>query len=116
MNNVNLIGRLTKEAELRYTTTGKAVATFTLAVRRSYKNSKGEYEADFVRCVVWDKQAENVANYVKKGHQIALNGEISTRSFEGQDGKMNYITEVLCHRIEFLEKKEQEEKKGRQTA
>lgn len=113
MNTVNLIGRFTKAPELRYTQNGKAVTTFTIAVNRSYTNQQGQREADFIRCVVWDKQAENVANYVRKGHQVAVQGELNTRSFEGEDKKTVYVTEVLCHRITFLEKKEQEESKGK---
>jgi len=106
MNNVVLIGRLTNDPDLRYTASGVAVANFTLAINRPFKQD-GEYQTDFINCVTWRKQAENLASYVKKGHQIAVNGMIQTRNYEGKDGKRVYVTEVMAESIQFLESKGQ---------
>ncbi|UII55947.1 single-stranded DNA-binding protein [Cytobacillus spongiae] len=103
MNRVVLVGRLTKDPELRYTPSGVAVATFTLAVNRTFTNQQGEREADFINCVVWRKPAENVANFLKKGSLAGVDGRIQTRSFEGQDGKRVYVTEVVAESVQFLE-------------
>ncbi|WP_066296052.1 single-stranded DNA-binding protein [Bacillus sp. FJAT-29937] len=103
MNRVVLVGRLTKDPELRYTPNGVAVASFTLAVNRTFTNQQGEREADFINCVVWRKAAENVANFLKKGSLAGVDGRIQTRSFDGQDGKRVYITEVLAESVQFLE-------------
>lgn len=105
MNNVVLTGRLTKDADLRYTSSGKAVATFTLAVD---KYSNGEKSADFIGCVVWEKSAEALANYTKKGSKIAVRGSINTRNYENQQGQRVYVTEVVADKfngIEFLDSK-----------
>lgn len=111
MNNVNLIGRTTKDADLRYTPEGKAVATSTLAVNRNFENSQGQREADFIQVVIWGKRAEAFANYVKKGHQVGVTGELRTRNYDemkdGQPtGKKVYVTEVLVSDFTFLEKKQ----------
>lgn len=103
LNRVILVGRLTRDPDLRYTPSGIAVANFTVAVNRPYRNQQGEQEADFVNCVVWRKTAENLASYMKKGSLIGVEGRIQTRSYEGQDGKMVYVTEVLAENIQFLE-------------
>ncbi|WP_048718137.1 single-stranded DNA-binding protein [Bacillus sp. 522_BSPC] len=103
MNRVVLVGRLTKDPELRYTPSGVAVATFTLAVNRTFTNQQGEREADFINCVIWRKPAENVANYLKKGSLAGVDGRIQTRSYDGQDGKRVYVTEVLAESVQFLE-------------
>src|SRR5699024_1943456 len=103
MNNVQLIGRLTKDVDMKYTPNGVAVSNFTLAVNRPFKNKNGEYEADFIRIQVWRKPAENVANYCKKGSQVAVTGRIQTSSFEGQDGQMVYMTEVVADYVQFLD-------------
>src|SRR5690625_2815154 len=103
MNNVQLIGRLTKDVDMKYTPNGVALSTFTLAVNRPFKNKNGENEADFIRIQVWRKSAENVANYCKKGSQVAVVGRIQTSSFEGQDGKMVYMTEVVADNVQFLD-------------
>lgn len=103
MNRVVLVGRLTKDPELRYTPSGVAIATFTLAVNRTFTNQQGEREADFINCVVWRKPAENVANFLKKGSLAGVDGRIQTRSYEGQDGKRVYVTEVLAESVQFLE-------------
>ncbi|NRG44252.1 single-stranded DNA-binding protein [Bacillus sp. CRN 9] len=105
LNRVTLNGRLTKDPELRYTPNGVAVATFTLAVNRTFTNQQGERETDFINCVVWRKPAENLANYTKKGSLIAVDGKIQTRNYEGQDGKRVYVTEVIAEGIIFLDTK-----------
>lgn len=104
MNSVNFLGRLTKDVELKYTPGGTAVANITVAVNRTYK-TEGQPDADFIPVVVWNKQAENVANFVKKGHQVSVEGRLQTRSFDGQDGKKVYIMEVVAERVHFLETK-----------
>ncbi len=102
MNKVFLIGRLTRNPELRYTGNNTPVATFSLAVNRNFTNQQGEREADFINIVVWRKQAENVKNYLSQGSQIAIEGRIQTRSYDGQDGQKRYITEVIADNVEFL--------------
>jgi single-strand DNA-binding protein len=103
MNRVILVGRLTKDPELRYTPNGVAVATFTLAVNRSFTNQQGERETDFINCVVWRRPAENVANYLKKGSLAGVDGRVQTRNYDGQDGKRVYVTEILAESVQFLE-------------
>ncbi len=105
LNRVVLVGRLTRDPELNYTGNGIAVANFNIACNRPFKNQQGEQETDFINCVVWRKPAENLANYMKKGNQIGVDGRVQTRSYEGQDGKMVYVTEVLAESIQFLESK-----------
>ncbi|OES46302.1 single-stranded DNA-binding protein [Domibacillus iocasae] len=105
INRVVLVGRLTKDPELRYTPSGAAVATFTLAVNRTYTNQQGDREADFINCVIWRKPAENVANFLKKGSLAGVEGRIQTRNYEGQDGKRVYVTEVQADSVQFLEPK-----------
>ncbi|PCX66803.1 single-stranded DNA-binding protein [Listeria monocytogenes] len=106
MNRVVLVGRLTKDPELRYTPAGVAVATFTLAVNRPFKNGQGEQEADFIQCVVWRKPAENVANFLKKGSMAGVDGRVQTRNYEGNDGKRVYVTEIVAESVQFLESKQ----------
>ncbi|EII2061293.1 single-stranded DNA-binding protein [Listeria monocytogenes] len=105
MNRVVLVGRLTKDPELRYTPAGLAVATFTLAVNRAFTNQNGEREADFIQCVVWRKPAENVANFLKKGSLAGVDGRIQTRNYEDNDGKRVFVTEVVAETVQFLEPK-----------
>ncbi|WP_046176392.1 single-stranded DNA-binding protein [Domibacillus indicus] len=105
INRVVLVGRLTKDPELRYTPSGAAVATFTLAVNRTYTNQQGDREADFINCVIWRRPAENVANFLKKGSLAGVEGRIQTRNYEGQDGKRVYVTEVQADSVQFLEPK-----------
>ncbi|OLQ23564.1 single-stranded DNA-binding protein [Listeria seeligeri] len=105
MNRVVLVGRLTKDPDLRYTPAGAAVATFTLAVNRPFKNGQGEQEADFINCVVWRKPAENVANFLKKGSMAGVDGRVQTRNYEGNDGKRVYVTEIVAESVQFLEPK-----------
>ena len=113
MNKVLLIGRLTKDPELRYTQSGTAVASFTLAVNRRFSNQSGEREADFINCVAWQKSAEFVANYFRKGQQMALEGRLQVRSFDGNDGQRRWVTEVVAEQIEFVGSKN-ENGSGRQ--
>ncbi|WP_100374317.1 single-stranded DNA-binding protein [Bacillus sp. FJAT-45037] len=105
LNRVVLVGRLTKDPELRYTPSGVAVANFTLAVNRAFSNQQGEREADFLNCVVWRKPAENVANYLKKGSLAGVDGRIQTRSYDNNEGRRVYITEVVAESVQFLEPK-----------
>lgn len=105
LNRIILIGRLTKDPELRYTPNGRAVASFTLAVDRPFKNQQGEREADFINIVVWGSQAENCANYLAKGKLAAVDGRLQIRSFEGQDGQRRWITEVVADSVRFLSPK-----------
>ena len=102
MNKVVLIGRLTRDPELRYTGNNMAVATFTLAVNRPFTNQQGEREADFINIVVWRKQAENVKNYLSQGSQAAVEGRIQTRSYDDNNGQRRYVTEVIADNVEFI--------------
>jgi len=103
MNNSSLLGRLTKDVDLRYSQNGTAVGMLTLAVQRSFKNKQtGEYDADFIRCKAFGKTAETLANYVKKGQQVAINGRIETGSYENQQGQMVYTTEVVVEGFTFV--------------
>ncbi|MBC5638508.1 MULTISPECIES: single-stranded DNA-binding protein [Ornithinibacillus] len=113
LNRVVLVGRLTKDPDLRYTPNGVAVANFTVAVNRPFSNQQGNREADFINCVIWRRPAETLANYMKKGSLIGVDGRIQTRSFEGQDGKMVYITEVVADSVQFLESKGSSQGQGR---
>ncbi|HEL1922159.1 TPA: single-stranded DNA-binding protein [Streptococcus suis] len=103
INNVVLVGRLTRDAELRYTPSNVAVATFTLAVNRSFKNEAGEREADFINCVIWRQAAENLANWAKKGALIGITGNIQTRHYDNQQGQRVYVTEVIASNFQLLE-------------
>ena len=103
INNVVLVGRMTKDPELRYTPSGIPMARFTIAVNRTFTGQSGEREADFIGCIAWRKQAENLANFMKKGSLIGVEGRIQTGSFEGQDGKRVYTTDVIADAIQFLE-------------
>ncbi|HFU4085613.1 TPA: single-stranded DNA-binding protein [Streptococcus suis] len=108
INNVVLVGRMTRDAELRYTPSNQAVATFTLAVNRNFKNQNGEREADFVNCVIWRQQAENLANWVKKGALVGVTGRIQTRSYDNQQGQRVYVTEVVAESFQLLESRGQQ--------
>lgn len=105
MNKAILIGRLTRDPELRTTPTGRNVCQFSIAVNRTYTNTSGERDADFINCVVWDKQAENLAKYQKKGNQIAVDGRIQTRNYDDNNGRKVYVTEILVNNISFLDAK-----------
>lgn len=108
INNVTLVGRLTKDAELKYTPANQAVATFTLAVNRTFKNANGERETDFINCVIWRQSAENFANWAKKGALIGITGRIQTRNYENQQGQRVYITEVIAENFQMLESRQQQ--------
>ena len=103
INNVTVVGRLTKAVDLRYTSNGTAYASFTLATDRDFKNQNGEKETDFINCVMWRKPAENLANYTKKGSLIGVEGRIQTRNYDNQQGQRVYVTEVLAEKFSFLE-------------
>ena len=106
INNVVLVGRMTRDAELRYTPSNVAVATFTLAVNRTFKSQNGEREADFINVVMWRQQAENLANWAKKGSLVGITGRIQTRSYDNQQGQRVYVTEVVAESFQILEKKD----------
>ena len=105
MNKVILIGRLTKDPELRRTPTDVSVVQFTIAVNRPFQQQNGERQADFINCVAWRNQAENLAKYIKKGGQIAVEGSIQTRSYDDPNGVRRFVTEVIASQITFLESK-----------
>ena len=105
INNVTLVGRLTKDPDLRYTASGTSVATFTLAVNRNFTNQIGNREADFVNCVIWRKPAETMATLAKKGSLIGVVGRIQTRTYDNQQGQRVYVTEVVADNFQLLESK-----------
>lgn len=110
LNRVVIIGRLTRDPELRYTPNGTASCTFTLAVERNFKNSNGEREADFIPIVTWRQLAENCANYLRKGRLTAVEGRIQTRSYENNEGRRVYVTEVIADNVRFLESAKNEDR------
>ena len=112
INNVVLVGRMTRDAELRYTPSNQAVATFTLAVKQKNKNQNGEREADFINVVIWRQQAENLANWAKKGALIGVTGRIQTRSYDNQQGQRVYVTEVVAESFQLLESRTAREGQG----
>lgn len=103
INNVVLVGRLTKDPDLRYTQIGTAVANFTLAVNRTFTNQDGERETDFINCVIWRKAAENLANMVGKGAQIGVTGRIQTKNYENKEGQRVFVVEVVAENFQMLE-------------
>lgn len=105
INRVVLVGRLTKDPEFRTTQSGVSVTTFTLAVNRTFTNAQGEKEADFINCVTFRKQAENVNNYLSKGSLAGVDGRVQSRSYENNEGKRIYVTEVVCDSVQFLDTK-----------
>ena len=106
MNKAILIGRLTRDPELRYTSSNRAVCQFTIAIDRPFtSNATGQREADFINVVVWDKTAENVGKYMSKGRLIAVEGRIQTRNYDNNEGKKVYVTEVVATNVQFLESK-----------
>lgn len=106
INNVVLIGRLTRDVELHRTPQDQAVGQFTLAVNRNFKNQDGGYDADFINCVIWRKLAENFASWIKKGNLVAITGHIQTRNYENQQGQRVYVTEVVAESFQLLEKRD----------
>ena len=109
INNVTLVGRLTKDVELKYTPANQAVAQFVLAVNRTFKNANGERESDFINCVIWRKSAENFANFAKKGALIGITGRIQTRNYENAQGQRVYVTEVIAENFQMLESRNQQQ-------
>ncbi|UOQ44772.1 single-stranded DNA-binding protein [Halobacillus salinarum] len=105
LNRVVLVGRLTKDPDLRYTPNGVAVANFTVAVNRPFSNNQGDRDADFINCVVWRRAAENLANFMNKGSLVGVDGRIQSRSFDNQEGKRVFVTEVVADSVQFLESK-----------
>ena len=105
INNVTLVGRLTRDAELRYTGSGNAVTSFTIAIDRPFKNNQGNRDADFINCVAWRRTAETVANFTKKGSLVGVTGRIQTRSYENNEGRTVYVTEVVVENFQMLEPK-----------
>ena len=105
MNKVLLLGRVAKDVELRTTTSGKSVATFTLAVNRDYKNAEGKYDADFITCVAFEQRAETISKFVSKGDKFCVSGKLQTRNYEKQDGSKVYVTEVMVDGFDFVESK-----------
>ena len=118
INRVVLVGRLTKDPELRYTQSNVGVTTFTLAVNRNYVG-KDEIKADFIPCVAWNrgkyKLAENCGKYLNKGSLVGLEGSIQTRNYEASDGTKRYITEIICDSVKFLDPKEKQDEQQEQT-
>ena len=106
INNVTLIGRLTRDAELRYTQTNIATAQFNIACNRNFKNANDEYDADFINCVMWREQAERFCNWTRKGMLVGIVGRIQTRSYENQQGQRVYVTEVVAESFQVLEKRD----------
>lgn len=113
INNVVLVGRIVREPELRYTPQNTAVATFTLAVNRRFKNAQGEREADFINCVIWRQPAENLANWAKKGTLVGITGSIQVRNYENKEGQRVYVTEVLADNFQMLESNSNKTEKGK---
>lgn len=106
INNVTLVGRLTRDPELKYTPSNIAITTFNLAVNRNFKGVNGEREADFINCMIWRKQAELLAEWCKKGNLVGITGRIQTRSYDNQQGKRVYVTEVVADTFQLLEKRD----------
>lgn len=116
LNRIVLIGRLTKDPELRHTQSGKAVCAFTLAVDRPYVGSDGNKETDFINIVVWNKLGENCAQYLGKGKLAAVDGRLQIRSYDGQDGQRRYVTEVIADNVRFLTPKGEAQQSRQQEA
>lgn len=111
INNVVLVGRLTKDLDLKYTSNGTVVATFTMAVNGAFTNQEGKRDADFINCVIWRKPAESLANFTRKGVLIGIEGHIQTRSYDNQQGQRVYVTEVLVESFSLLEPKNKDTNK-----
>ena len=109
LNQTVLVGRLVRDPELRETESGNKVTNITLAVPRSYKNMNGEYDTDFISCVLWKGVAENTAAYVKRGDLVGIKGHIQTRNIETEDDSYKQVTEVVAEKVAFLSSKRQEE-------
>ncbi len=105
MNKAFLIGRLTRDPELRYSSSNAPIVNFTVAIDRQYTNNQGQRETDFINVVAFQKQAENIKKYVFKGSLVAVDGRIQTRNYDDKDGKRVYVTEVVADRVQFLDSK-----------
>lgn len=116
INSVVLVGRLTKNPDLRTTESGISVATFTLAVGRTYTNSEGKREADYLNCVIWRKAAENFCNFTNKGSLVGIQGRLQSRSYDNKDGQRVYVTEVIVDQFSLLESKKERENRQSQTS
>lgn len=112
MNKVILVGRLTRDPEVRTMPTGNSVASFTLAINRNFKNKEGNIDADFINVSVFGRQAENVGKYVTKGSQLGVDGRIQTRSYDAQDGTKRYVTEVIAESVEFMSSSRRDDSSG----
>ena len=110
MNKVNLTGRLVRDPEIKFTQTNKAIARFTLAVNRKFKNAVGMYEADFINCICFEKRAELLRDYFNKGDMIGISGRIQTGSYEDQNGNKRYTTDIVVDELDFLQSKNKEQK------
>lgn len=108
LNRIILIGRLTRDPELRYTPQAVPVASFSLAVDRPFANQQGQREADFIDCVAWRKLGETVGNHLKKGRLVAVEGRLQIRSYEAQDGSKRRVAEVICDSVRFLDRPRQD--------
>jgi single-strand DNA-binding protein len=108
INSIILVGRLTKNIEIRFTSNEKAVGNFTIALNRKFKNQNGEYETDFIDCVIFGKQAETMAQYTKKGDLIGAEGSIQKRTYEDKEGNKRYTTEIMVEKITFLQTNKKE--------
>ncbi|WP_203363549.1 single-stranded DNA-binding protein [Bacillus sp. REN10] len=105
INQVTLVGRLTKDPEIRFIADGRALLNITLAVNRPYRNQEGLSQTDFIYCTIWNKSAENTAKYCRKGSLVGVLGNIQTRNYDDKDGRRVYVTEVIVNTIRFLDKK-----------
>lgn len=112
MNKVIIIGRNTKDIELRQTPSGTSAIEFSVAVKRTFKNANGEYESDFFNCIAFSKLAETISRYVKKGDQVGIEGRLQTRNYTNKEGKKVYVTEIIVENVEFLQTKKQDEQKS----
>lgn len=114
MNKIILLGRLVKDPEIKYTPSEKCVAQFSIAVNRPTKNAEGQYEADFINIVAWNKTAELIGNYVQKGQRLLVEGRLQIRNYTAQDGGKRYVTEVVADRVEFIESRDKNGTEGKQ--
>ena len=115
INRVVLVGRITKDPEVKKTQSGVSIVNFTLAVNRQFKSQDGEQEADFINCVAWRNQADFIGNYITKGALLGVEGRIQTRTYEDQTGKTVYITEVVCDTVQSLESRSQRQEREQQA-
>ena len=109
-NHITILGRLTKDPDVKYVASGKAVATFTMAVDRPFTGADGKREADFIPVVIWGKTAEMVGNSCAKGHRLLVEGRLQIRNFDAKDGTKHWVTEVIANSVEFIERKQDAKK------